>query len=67
MLNHLPRAPTVKSPALPQVMGVFALVPLKFEGVGSINSLFDYTVDHIGPRGNAAVLCVERHCRIKGA
>ena len=67
MLNHLPRAPTVKSPALPQVTVVVALVPLKFEGVGSINSLFDYTVDHIGPRGNAAALCVERHCRNKGA
>jgi hypothetical protein len=67
MLNHLPRAPTVKSPALPQVTGVFALVPLKLEGVGSINSLFDYTVDHIGPRGNAAVLCVASHCRNKGA
>lgn len=67
MLNHLPRAPTVKSPALPQVTVVVALVPLKFEGVESINSLFDYTVDHIGPRGNAAALCVERHCRNEGA
>ncbi len=39
-----PRALTVQSPALPQVAGVVALVPLKLEGVESINALFEYTL-----------------------
>ena len=38
------RALTVQSPALPQVAGVVALVPLKLEGVESINALFEYTL-----------------------
>ncbi|WP_245541838.1 type VI secretion system Vgr family protein, partial [Uliginosibacterium gangwonense] len=38
------RALTVKSAAIPEVMGQAALVPLKLEGHEGINSLFEYTL-----------------------
>lgn len=44
MIISQARALTVQSPALPQVAGVMALVPLKLEGVEAINALFDYTL-----------------------
>jgi type VI secretion system secreted protein VgrG len=44
MFTRSPRALTVHSPALPVVAGVVALVPLKLEGVESINALFEYTL-----------------------
>ena len=44
MFTRSPRALTVQSPALPDVAGVVALVPLKLQGVESINTLFEYTL-----------------------
>ncbi len=41
-LFNVPRALTVKSPAVPVVAGQAALVPLKLEGTDGINSLFEY-------------------------
>jgi type VI secretion system secreted protein VgrG len=35
---------TVSSPAIPQVGGEPALVPLKLSGVEAVNSLFEYTL-----------------------
>jgi type VI secretion system secreted protein VgrG len=37
-----PRALTIKSAAIPDIMGEPTLVPLKLEGVEGINSLFEY-------------------------
>jgi type VI secretion system secreted protein VgrG len=37
-----PRALTVSSPAIPQVAGTAALVPLKLWGFEAVNTLFDY-------------------------
>ena len=41
-LFHAPRALTVKSPAIPIVAGLPALVPLKLEGSEGVNALFEY-------------------------
>ena len=41
-LFNAPRALTVASPAIPQVAGQPALVPIKLEGSEGINSLFEY-------------------------
>jgi type VI secretion system secreted protein VgrG len=37
-----PKVLTITSPAIPQVAGSAALVPLKLSGLEAVNTLFDY-------------------------